>query len=198
VPQLVELAHDRGVLVFLDAIQGLGVFPIDVRHWGIDFFAADGHKWLMGPEGAGLFFVRREHLERLRPWGVGWNSVVHAHDFARIELTLKATAARYEGGSQNMCGLLALGASLQMLADFGLRPDTSPLASRVRAITDYACERLTEVGATVISHRPEPHWSGIVAFDLPGRNLPAERQRCLDAGAVPRYRGSYLRVSPHA
>ena len=73
--ELVERAHQRGILVFLDAIQGLGVFPMDVRQTPVDFLAADGHKWMLGPEGAGIFYVRREHLQRLRPIGVGWNSV---------------------------------------------------------------------------------------------------------------------------
>ena len=107
--RLAELVHRRGALLFLDAIQGLGVFPLDVRKTPVDFLAADGHKWLLGPEGAGIFFIRREHLDRLRPVGVGWNSVRGAHDFSRIELLFKDTAARYEGGSQNVAGLSALG-----------------------------------------------------------------------------------------
>ena len=65
------VVHRRGALLMLDAIQGLGVFPLDVQASGIDFLAADGHKWMLGPEGAGIFFVRQEHLERLRPIGVG-------------------------------------------------------------------------------------------------------------------------------
>ncbi len=117
--QLAELVHARGALLFLDAIQGLGVFPLDVRATPVDFLAADGHKWLLGPEGAGIFFTRREHLNLLRPVGVGWNSVRHQHDFSRIELVFKDTAARYEGGSQNVAGLSALGASLELLNRFG-------------------------------------------------------------------------------
>ena len=73
--QAVEIAHRHGALFFLDAIQGLGVFPLDVKATGIDFFSADGHKWMLGPEGAGLFYSRQEHLSRLKPLGVGWKSV---------------------------------------------------------------------------------------------------------------------------
>jgi selenocysteine lyase/cysteine desulfurase len=198
VPQVVEMAHDQGVLVFLDAIQGLGVFPLNVRESGVDFLAADGHKWLLGPEGAGLLYVRREHLDRLRALGVGWHSVVHDHDFTHIELNLKPTAARYEGGSPNMCGVLGFGASLRMLADFGLGPTASPLADRVLAITDYACQRLAQIGAVIVSQRSARHSSGIVTFDVPGRDLQAERRRCLKAGVVLSYRGGCLRISPHA
>ena len=72
VDRLVEIAHGCGGLLCLDAIQGLGVFPLNVKHTAVDFLAADGHKWLLGPEGAGVFFLRREHLDRLRPVGLGW------------------------------------------------------------------------------------------------------------------------------
>lgn len=195
---LVSLAHQRGALVFLDAIQGLGVFPIHVGRLGVDFLAADGHKWLLGPEGAGLFFVRREHWPLLRPLSVGWNSVVHAHDFSRIELCLRPDAARYEGGSRNMVGHLALGASLQLLAGVGLNADRSALADRVLAITDYAVERLEAIGAVIRSCRRAPHQSGILAFELPGRDPGDLRRRCLQADVVLSVRAGNLRISPHA
>jgi len=198
VAELVERAHQRGVLVFLDAIQGLGVFPLDVEQTPVDFLAADGHKWMLGPEGAGVFYVRREHLARLRPLGVGWNSVVHAHDFQRIALDLRPTAARYEGGSQNMVGVLALGASLQLLARMGLSCRESPVAARVLEVTDLACQRLTDVGAQVVTHRQGDHRSGIVVFEVPGRDPEQLRRACLADRVVLSCRAGRLRISPHA
>ena len=147
--EIVKLVHDRGALFFLDAIQGLGVFPLDVKKTPVDFLAADGHKWLLGPEGAGVFYLRREHLKLLRPVGVGWNSVKNEHDFHKIAYDLKDTAERYEGGSQNVAGLLALRASLELLA----RYPAEAIARRVLEITDYACRRLEEIGAIVLSNR---------------------------------------------
>ena len=77
---------------------------------------------MLGPEGAGLFYVRREHLAKLRPIGIGSNSVVQENNYTHIELQLKNTATRYEGGSPNCVPVsLALGASLDLLADIGLR-----------------------------------------------------------------------------
>jgi cysteine desulfurase / selenocysteine lyase len=192
--RLAELVHGRGALLFLDAIQGLGVFPLDVRRTPVDFLAADGHKWLLGPEGAGVFFTRRAHLGLLRPVGVGWNSVRGAHDFSHIELVFKDTAARYEGGSQNVAGLSALGASMELLCGFGMEA----ISSRVLEITDLACRRLEEIGAVILSDRSADHRSGIVSFELPGRDSHLLRRQCVERKVVLSCRGGRLRISPHA
>ncbi|MGD0384173.1 MAG: aminotransferase class V-fold PLP-dependent enzyme [Thermoguttaceae bacterium] len=193
--RLAEAVHQRGTLLFVDAIQGLGVFPLDVKNTPIDFLAADGHKWMLGPEGAGLFFLRREHLNLLRPLGVGWNSVKAAHDFNRIEYDLKDTAERYEGGAQNVAGLIALGASLELLMQF----PAHARAARVLQITDLACQRLREQGAIILSDRTrDENKSGIVLFELPGRDPQAIRRACMEKGVILSCRSGHLRISPHA
>jgi cysteine desulfurase / selenocysteine lyase len=192
--RLAEVVHGHGALLFVDAIQGLGVFPLDVGRTPVDFLAADGHKWLLGPEGAAIFFVRREHLARLRPLSVGWNSVVHAHDFGHIEFQLKPTAQRYEGGSMNVAGLTALDASLQLLGRFG----AEGISRRVLEVTDLACRRLEQLGAVIESDRRPPHRSGIVAFSLPGRDPEAVRRQCHQRDVMLSCRGGRLRIIPHA
>ncbi len=206
VKRIASIAHERGALMFLDAIQGLGAFPLDVNEMGIDFLAADGHKWMLGPEGAGIAYIRREHLERLRPFGVGWHSVTPGQDYTHIELNLRPTAARYEGGSQNNAGFLAFGASLRLLMDLGIES----VAAAVLDITDRACERLSEIGAKIVSDRgPSPNrggvWggggeqrSGIVAFELPGRDPLAVKRHCMRQNVVFGCRAGRLRISPHA
>jgi selenocysteine lyase/cysteine desulfurase len=198
VQQLVERAHRRGILVFLDAIQGLGVFPIDVHAIELDFLAADGHKWMLGPEGAGVFYIRSDHLNLLRPLNVGWNSVENSHDFSRSEWKVRPDAARYEGGSRNMIGVIALGASLDLLCDFGLSKRESLIADRILEINRHTAQRLRTIGAEIKSSLDPDHASGILSFDLPGRDLAAARQRCLHAGVVLSLRNDWLRVSPHA
>jgi len=191
---LVTLAKRRGALLFVDAIQGLGVFPLDVKATPIDFLAADGHKWLLGPEGAGLFYVRREHLDLLRPIGVGWHSVQHAADYSRIELKLRDSAARYEGGTQNMVGFIGLAESLELLATFGV----AALGERILDITDRACYRLRQAGAAIHSPREGDHRSGIVSFEFPGRVALEMKQQALTRGVVLSARGGKLRIAPHA
>ena len=191
-----ELCHRLGCLFILDAIQGLGVFPLDVKQTGIDFFAADGHKWLLGPEGAGLLYVRREHLDLLRPLGLGWHSVASSGGFTS-EMNLRPTAARYEGGTQNMAGMIGLGASLALLADLGVGPSHSPVAEPVLSMTDYASEWLASIGAVLISPREGAHRSSIVTFQLPGRDSAEVRKALLAAGIVTSCRGGGVRISPH-
>jgi selenocysteine lyase/cysteine desulfurase len=199
VARIVEIAHERGALMFLDAIQGLGAFPLDVKGLGIDFMAADGHKWMLGPEGAGIAYIRRENLDRLRPLGPGWHSVVPGQDYTHIELNLRNAAARYEGGSQNNAGFLAFGASLDMLSGLG----AENLAAAVLDITDRACERLTEIGAQIVSdrrlnHRNGQQRSGIVAFEVPGRDPMALKRHAMRQDVVFGCRAGRLRISPHA
>jgi selenocysteine lyase/cysteine desulfurase len=199
VERIIALAHDLGALMMLDAIQGVGAFPFDVRKTPVDFLAADGHKWMLGPEGAGIAYIRRENLERLRPIGVGWHSVVHSSDYTRIEYNLKPSAARYEGGSQNMAGMLALGASLDLLLGLGMEM----VGEAILDITEQACERLRQVGATIVSdrrlaHRGGEQRSGIVAFEVAGRDPLAVKKHCLTRKVVLSCRAGRLRISPHA
>jgi selenocysteine lyase/cysteine desulfurase len=189
---MAEVAHERGALLFVDAIQGLGVFPIDVKRTAIDFLAADGHKWLLGPEGAGILYVRREHLDRLRPIGVGWHSVVQK-DYTHIELAFKPSAERFEGGSANMPGLMGLGASLELLLSYGIEA----IAGRVLAVTTEACRRLEASGARIASDRSAERTSGIVSFEMPGQDPQVVRQRCLGAGVALGCRAGRIRISPH-
>ena len=191
---LAEIAHEHGAMFFLDAIQGLGILPLDVEVSGVDFFAADGHKWLLGPEGAGVVYIRRSKLDNVRPTCVGWNSVKHDHDFDRIELDFKSSVERFEGGSPNMPGLHALGASVDLLVGFG----ADAISRRIHEVTDMACDRLRDVGATIHSERDQERWSGIVAFEIPGSDPAKLRRHCLDTGVVMSCRGGRLRISPHA
>lgn len=191
---LAELAQRKGAYLFVDAIQGLSAFPLDVRQTPIDFLAADGHKWMLGPEGAGLFYMRSEHTELLRPMGVGWNSVQNAGDYTCRDMVLKQSAARYEGGSYNLAGIAGLAASLGQLVSIGAQN----VADRILQVGDDLCERLRSAGAEIASRREGDHRSGIVAFSWPNRDPQAIKKRCLERGVVLNCRAGRVRVSPHA
>jgi cysteine desulfurase / selenocysteine lyase len=183
--------------VMLDAIQGLGVFPLDVAETGVDFLAADGHKWLLGPEGAGIFYLRREHLPLLKSVQSGWNSVVGRHDFSHIEWKPREEAARFEGGTQNMVGCIGLGSSLEMLRSFGVSASASPVAEAILKLAAEARTMLSARGVEWISPSVSGHDSGILTFRVPGRDPHELRKRCLASGVALSVRGGGIRISLH-
>jgi selenocysteine lyase/cysteine desulfurase len=189
-----QLCRERGAFLFVDAIQGLGVLPLDVAQTPIDGLSADGHKWMLAPEGAGVFYLRREWVDRLHPVGVGWHSVVNATDFSKIDFTLKPHAGRWESGTLNVAGIHALGASLELLLGAGI----ANVAERVHELTTYLCERAATAGLQVFSARGSGEWSGIVSLVPPAGRDPRElKKACRDEGIVINLRGGRLRVSPH-
>jgi selenocysteine lyase/cysteine desulfurase len=187
------LCRERGIYFFVDAIQGLGVLPLDVRRTPIDFLAADGHKWLLGPEGAGLFYVRRELLDLLHPVGVGWNSVINSRNFANIDFRLKPHAGRWESGSLNVAGITALGASMELLLSIGI----PAVAERVLELTDVLCERAERVGLEVYSSRRPEDKSSIVSLIVPGADVRQLVRDCRTQGMVINQRAGRVRISPH-
>jgi selenocysteine lyase/cysteine desulfurase len=190
---IADIAHRAGAKLFVDAIQGLGVIPLDVAEIPVDFLAADGHKWLLGPEGAGILYVRREHLDWLRPLGLGWNSVAHAGEFADTTLNLKPNAGRYEGGTYNMVGIAGLAAALEFLADY----ETEAIAGRILEVTDVLIEQLQQIGAAFASDLDPAHRSGILAFTLPDIDPQHIKRKLWEQGVVINCRHGRVRVSPH-
>lgn len=188
-----SLCRERGILFLVDAIQALGVLPLEVRDTPIDALAADGHKWLLGPQGAGLFYLRRELVDRLHPVGVGWHSVVGAWDFGRIDFRLKPHAGRWESGALNTGAIMGLGASLGLLLEIGI----PKITERVRELTDYLCAGAGRAGLEVFSSRRDEDWSGIVSLVVPGADPRSVVRRCRDAGIVVNQRAGRVRVSPH-
>lgn len=190
---VVELAHRRGTLVFVDAIQGLGVLPLNVAAIPIDFLAADGHKWLLGPEGAGFFYMRPDHLDLLRPLGVGWNSAANAGEFSSDEFTPKKNAGRYEGGSYNMAGFHALGASVELLLDVG----QPAIEQRLLDVTNRLAEEISRLGGRIVSSREPDRSSGILSCEFAGHDPLQLKASCKAAEVIVNCRGGYLRLSPH-
>ena len=188
------LCREHGVHFCVDAIQGLGVLPLDVERTPVDFLAADGHKWLLGPEGAGVFYIRRELVDLLHPVGIGWNSVIGCRNFSHIDFRLKPHAGRWESGSLNVAGITALGASLELLLDIGI----STITQRVLELTDYLCARAEHAGFEIHSSRRPEDKSAIVSMMAPGGDARALVRRCRQQGIVINHRAGRLRISPHA
>ena len=121
-----EICHRHGCFFLVDAIQGLGAFPLDVRAAHIDALAADGHKWMLGPEGCGILYVRRDRQDSIFPMEFGWTNVAGYQDYSSRDLTLRPDAGRYECGTLNTIGCYGLRASIEFLLEVGIERIAPP------------------------------------------------------------------------
>ena len=196
--KLVEQAHQRGVLVFLDAIQGLGIYPLDLAKIPVDFLAADGHKWLLGPEGAGVAMIAKRHLDKLRCLNVGWGSVKNSFNYAQPALDLRDSAARFEAGSANMMGAAALSASLQLILDIRDELGSDAIADRICTMAASLDQQLIAAGAVTRYPDSAQHRSGIVTFEVPGLEAAAIRKEAMRQKVVLSCRDGGVRAAIHA
>lgn len=193
VAALAHRLHERGVLLFVDAIQGLGVLPLDVREADIDFLSADGHKWLLTPEGIGVFYIRRSLIERVAVKFVSWLSVKDPFENERYDSPLHDDGRRFEFATPNTMGLYALRAGLEVLLDAGV-PN---IARHVHELTTALCEGLAARGYRVRSPRGADEWSGIVGFDAGGDDLGPVQHALEAAGVQTARRGDVVRAAVH-
>lgn len=195
---IADAVHAAGGYLCVDGIQSVGLLPVDVEAEGIDFLSADGHKWLLGPEGAGIFYCRRELIDRMTPAVVGWLNMVDAENYLDYRYEFRQDAKRFEPGTWNVPGVLALGASMRLLLETGVEA----VWREVAALTERACEGLAGKGYRVVTPRDEPgERSGIVVFERPGATAAEHRRLVNDLenqGVVIALRGGRLRMSPHA
>jgi selenocysteine lyase/cysteine desulfurase len=187
-----ELCRTEGLLFCVDAIQSLGLIPMDVKAHGIHFLAAGGHKWLLGPVGSGVLFVDKEVNDRVHPAVVGWKSVVEEEDFFRLHFELKLDAARFEPGTMNMPGICGLGAALELLLEVGIED----VHQRVLSLNDLLYQGLSERGIEVVTAMGEEDRSGILAF-VPASDPESVYASLNRQKVMVSLRRNTIRLSPH-
>ncbi|HWG37306.1 MAG TPA: aminotransferase class V-fold PLP-dependent enzyme [Terriglobales bacterium] len=195
------VCRETGTWFVVDGIQGLGAFPVDVQRAGIHALAADGHKWLTAPEGAGLLYIAPEMLEHLRPPEIGWLSVAAWDDLTAShrsalagELIWRAGAARLECGTLNMIGIAGLDAAVNLLQQVGV----DAIAAHVLTLGEQLRSGLLAQGCELLRPAdPQSRRSGITSFRHPG--VPAETlvSRLGEAKIICANRDGWVRCSPH-
>lgn len=181
------------LIYLVDAIQGLGAFPIDVEAAHIDALAADGHKWLLGPEGCGVLYVRRDLQDRVEPVEFGWTNIAGFNDYACRDMTLRPDAGRYECGTLNTIGIYGLRAAVELLLDVGI----ASIAPAVLALTERIARGVTARGYELMAPRTPETASGIVTFRKPGVDPDALNRQLREAGVLGAPRQGGVRWSPH-
>ncbi|MHB1951170.1 MAG: aminotransferase class V-fold PLP-dependent enzyme [Acidiferrobacteraceae bacterium] len=186
-----------GVAFCVDAIQGLGYLPHSVEDCAIDFLMADGHKWLLGPEGLALFYCRDTWRERLTLHEFGWHMVEHAGDFDRSAWEPARSAQRFECGSPNMLGIHALNASLSLIEEVGV----ARVGGRLLDRSAWLIESLLGLSAVrLLTDAEGRRRSGIVTFTPRNGGEPARDQlfeRLTKEDVFCARRGGGIRLSPH-
>ncbi len=192
IEQLGALCKDKGLYFCVDAIQSLGIIPMDVKKYHIDFLSADGHKWLLSPEGTGLFYCKKELVDRLMPPLIGWKSVINDNDFENIDFILKKNALRFEEASMNIMGVQALGAALDLLFEVGI----DRVFGHVLAMGQTVIERAEGMGLAILSPRNIDARGGIVTIggDFDPHTVKEHLQK---KKIIVNVRGGGLRLSPH-
>ena len=188
-----EICHRHGCLFVVDAIQGLGAFPIDVRKAHIDALAADGHKWLLGPEGCGVLYVRKELQDAIEPVEFGWTNVANYSDYADRDMTLRRDAGRYECGTLNTIGCYGLRAAIEFLLEVGI----DRIAPQVQALGDQIAAGVAAKGYQTLGARTPGTGAGIVSFRKEGLDSRVVVSKLKEKGIVAAPRQGWVRASPH-
>ncbi len=194
ISRLGQLAREKNFLLFVDAIQSLGLIPMDVKAMNIDFLSCGGHKWLCAPEGIGIFFCDKRNLNSLDLVRLGWNSVTDSRNFASIDFRLRPTAERFEEGSSNLVGIYGLRESLNVVMENGVENNFN----HVLALNDHLAKKLLSKNYKILSPLGENERSGILVFSSRNRGDNAALAKKLQKnGVLVIERGGGIRVSPH-
>jgi cysteine desulfurase/selenocysteine lyase len=187
--------RERGILFCVDAIQSLGAIDFDVQSCLADFVMADGHKWMLGPEGLALFYCRAGVMDRLELQQYGWHMIEEHGNYDRPAWRLAASARRFECGSPNMLGIHALHASLSLLLEIGLPAVEKRVMENSRHLIDFF--NSSDEGFRLITP-VEPHrHAGIVTFQPLREPVGELYERLRKANVICALRGGGIRFSPH-
>jgi cysteine desulfurase/selenocysteine lyase len=188
-----RFCRERDIVFVVDAIQGLGALELDVENDCVDAFAADAHKYLLGPEGIALLYVSDRVVNRIKPTVVGWMSVNAPDDYLNYELAYREGALRFECGTLNTAGVYGLGAAI----DLFLEVSAADIEVYLLGLTGYLADRLESKGYRVASSRRQHEASAVVtcAHD---RHSPSSLYRTLlSRNIITAPRMGRLRISPH-
>ncbi len=193
VAALAQVAHAHGALLIIDATQSAGALPVDVRAWGVDALVTASYKWLCGPFGAGVLYLRPELYQRLEPGLVGWRSTAVPFDFRAHEIDWAPTARRFEFSTMAYGSAIGMAKAIDYLMGIGVEA----IRAHNLSLADRLWEGLEGLGGQVLSPPKAQERTSIITARFPGHNQ-GEIARCLNEERVivsPRL-GS-VRFSPH-
>ena len=190
--RLGTFCKEKGILFFVDAIQSLGVLPLDVKKDHIDFLSADGHKWMLSVEGLGGFYISKNVVDRIRPTTMGWGNVVNAENFMDYDFTLQKDAKKFEEGTPNTISIHAFGAALGLLLETGI----DNIEKRVISLGNYIIAELNRRNIKIYSSTLLNERSGNISFVL-DKDVSKLYSFMLENKVKLTVRDGLVRFSPH-
>ncbi|HWN08779.1 MAG TPA: aminotransferase class V-fold PLP-dependent enzyme [Pyrinomonadaceae bacterium] len=185
-------AHDA--LLVVDAIQSVGVIPVDVEAELVDVAAGACHKWLLTPEGVGWLYLSARARDRVKPTLVGWISVPNPEDYSNFNQGWNAGTLAWETGTGPVSIIHGLEASLRLLNKIGVES----IHSYLETLTDHLCERLQHGRYQLVSSRLPGEKSAIVCIRNADGRSPLELYSHLKKrNIITAPRGDRLRIAPH-
>ncbi|MEI6708414.1 MAG: aminotransferase class V-fold PLP-dependent enzyme [Methylococcales bacterium] len=189
-----EFCRQRGILFCIDAIQSLGAVQFDVQACHADFVMADGHKWLFGAEGLGVFYSSAKAREQLKLTQYGWHNMKDTHNYENKAWEIHPTARRFECGSMNTLGIHALSASLSLLLELGMETVEALVLKNADIVKAHAANNDQ---LSLIASAYSPLKSGIVVFKHQTIANECLYKQLQNKGVVCALRGGGIRFSPH-
>lgn len=193
IQEIGEICRRNRCIYFVDAIQGMGAFPIDVQACHIDALAADGHKWMLGPEGCAILYINRELQDRVEPVEFGWTNVAGYNDYGSRDMALRQDAGRYECGTLNTIGCFGLKASIELLLEVG-QGETAPV---IQNLGDRIAAGVQAKGYELLGTRTPDTAAGIVSFRKPGMEATDVVRILREQNIIAAPRAGWIRTSPH-
>jgi len=190
-----DFCRQRQILFCVDAIQSIGAIPLDVQQIGADFVAADGHKWMLGPEGLALFYCKPALREQLKLHQFGWHMLESPADFDQPKWQISHTGTRFECGSPNMLGIHGLDASLSLLEQVGVDNILKQIINNMYYLIDLLSYYKDIEFITQTNSRER--LSGILTFRVRGQNSEQIYQQLMQQKVICAHRGGGIRFSPH-
>ncbi|MEE9355055.1 MAG: aminotransferase class V-fold PLP-dependent enzyme [Methylococcaceae bacterium] len=189
-----EFCQQNNILFCIDAIQTLGAIEFDVQRYNADFVMADGHKWMLGPEGLGVFYTKPAAREQLSLTQFGWHMILDSANYDNRPWKINPSAKRFECGSPNMLGIHALSASLSLLLEIGIAEVERSILNHVEQIEENI---LHNNDLQLLSRQSKNHLSDIVVFQSKSQSNESLFKKLLQHDIICALRGGGIRLSPH-
>ncbi|MGC8927585.1 MAG: aminotransferase class V-fold PLP-dependent enzyme [Myxococcota bacterium] len=193
VEEVGELCKKKGIFFYLDGIQGVGAIPVDVKKFNVDFMSVAASKWLFGPQGVAILYIRKDIIDEIAYEEVSWRSVIEEESRKQFKVDSRSFARKFEGDNANFAGIIGLGAALKLREMIGNNFIYRNLAKNV----DLIFEELKRRGYIIFGPVSKSERAGIISVHHSEMSCEELLRRLLSENIIASIRNNHLRISPH-